>query len=409
MAERSLKLETIQQILDDVRNYGNIQFGQYACKAWGQGPRTEEDWRVVDDWWHNGENRYKAAALYAYGPARAPMNMVRESFESRSDAVLRAGLYAAQGKKLEKELVLGVSHFASKEELGDLPERMQISISDIHDWLNSTSPGRIYLATRACANKNVPLKWLFEVMEGTDRYDYGAGEAAVDVLRKKNIPARTLKQYWNRYWKEDDENETYMGMLKICAGRDDVKSIIREGVNCLIECAPEACRGVNFSLSEINEWRRSRYAIERAAAMYASIGRLDVPDAWVAEALEDYDNSVEYAARLAREGRNFPPIRDFEPSGEVYKRCAGNVIVTAKIPKDAEVRGSCYSEKARANKALIVDVGRDFYGERVGVSLYDKQTLYRVGDEVFIPDFDLGRKECSTGFHFYSVPWWRQT
>ena len=329
------------------------------------------------------------------------MDLIREGLKSHSDILLSAGLYAAQGKSFDKELILGALRAKiglGLNDLGDLPEKMQISISDIYDWLNSSGwGGKANLAVKACVNKDVPLEWLFEAAEN----NFAVRDAVVDVLKKKKPSARMLKQYWSKYVSQR-RRDRFLYILGICAGRDDVKSIICEGVESWIGNAPEACRGVNFSLPEIDEWRKSASSAKRAAAMYASIGRQDVPDEWIVESLDDAINSVEYAARLAREGRNFPPIRDFEPPEEVYKYCLDGVEVIASIPADAEIRGEL-SGKARANKALIVGIEGDFYGEKVGVSMFDKQTLYRVGDEVFIPDFDPGDNEWSTGFYFLSL------
>ena len=316
MAERSLKLETIQRALEEparleansavvavhargdwskgpsAKEYVSlpetVSVGLNACKAWGQGPRTEEDWRVIKDW-SNGDDLHKAAALYAYGPKKAPIDLIREGLKSHSDVLLPAGLYAAQGKSFEKELVLEAlmsragSRFELKD-LGDLPERMQISGSDIRKWLNSSCEYERYLAVRASINRSVPVGWLFDVAENEQYPDIR--DAVVNVLRRWNVTARALKTYWNWYCSQQKRNVSLF-ILGICAGRDDVKSIIREGVESWFGNAPEACRGVNFSLAEINKWRNSVSSSERAAAMYASIGRPDVPDEWIAESLND--------------------------------------------------------------------------------------------------------------------------
>ena len=76
--------------------------------------------------------------------------------------------------------------------------------------------------------------------------------------------------------------------------------------------------------------------------------------------------------------------------------------MTATIPKDAEIRGEP-GNKARANKASIVDVDGEFYGENVGVAGFDCETTYHAGDEVLIRDFYLGDGECAAGFHFFST------
>ena len=95
-----------------------------------------------------------------------------------------------------------------------------------------------------------------------------------------------------------------------------------------------------------------------------------------------------------------PLKRTFEPPAVVYKKCLNNVIVCAEIPVDAQVRGE-EGRKCRVDKAKIIDIIGDFYGEKVGVSTYDCSALYFIGDEIEIEDFDFSDAECSTGFHFF--------
>jgi hypothetical protein len=101
-----------------------------------------------------------------------------------------------------------------------------------------------------------------------------------------------------------------------------------------------------------------------------------------------------------RRGYDLPLIRTIEPPERVYKKCLSGVIVVAVIPKDAQVRGTIHG-KCRADKAKIVEIIGDFAGEKVGVSSYDYKTMYFVGDEVVVDNFDYSNEECSTGFHFF--------
>ena len=124
---------------------------------------------------------------------------------------------------------------------------------------------------------------------------------------------------------------------------------------------------------------------------------LDVIERW----LKDDDWRVRKAAMNACNGRSdIPVIRTIAPPKRVYKKCLGGVIVCAKIPNNAQVRGS-YGSKCRTNKAIITNVIGDFCGEKVGISHFDKKTTYYVGDEIEIESFDYSCKECSTGFHFF--------
>ena len=126
--------------------------------------------------------------------------------------------------------------------------------------------------------------------------------------------------------------------------------------------------------------------------------KLETIERW----LKDADWRVRAAAMNAcqKRGIPFPPSRTFEPPEKVYKKCLSGVIVVAEIPQDAHVRGKA-GGKCRASRAKIVDIIGDFCGEKVGVSQYDKKTLYFIGDEVEIENFDMSNYECSQGFHFF--------
>lgn len=115
--------------------------------------------------------------------------------------------------------------------------------------------------------------------------------------------------------------------------------------------------------------------------------------------LKDGDCDVRQAAMNALGDRNMV-TRTIDPPERVYKKCWGDVIVVAEIPKDAHIRGSI-GQKCRASKAKIVDIIGDFGGTKIGISLYDGETCYFIGDEVEIDNFDMSFEECSTGFHFF--------
>ena len=125
---------------------------------------------------------------------------------------------------------------------------------------------------------------------------------------------------------------------------------------------------------------------------------LDIIEKW----LRDSDWIVWSLAMNAchKNGIQIPIIRSFEPPELVYKKCIAGVIVVAKIPSDAQVRGT-YGRKCRTDKAVIVDVIGDFCGENVGISIHDRKTTYYVGDEIEIENFDYSDEECSFGYHFF--------
>ena len=156
-----------------------------------------------------------------------------------------------------------------------------------------------------------------------------------------------------------------------------------------------------ISLEVIERWLKDSDYDVRTAAMNACNGRSNIPLEVIERWLTDSDWRVRIAAMNACNGRSdIPVIRTIEPPKIVYKKCLGGVIVCAKIPNNAQVRGN-YGSKCRTNKAVITDIIGDFCGEKVGISSYDKKTTYYVGDEIEIENFDYSCKECSTGFHFF--------
>ena len=157
----------------------------------------------------------------------------------------------------------------------------------------------------------------------------------------------------------------------------------------------------DIPLEIIQQWLRDSDCDVRAAAMNACNGK-DIPLEIIQQGLRDSDCDVRAAAmRICEErGIEYPVSRTFDPPERVYKKCVGGVIVVAEIPSDAHVRGRP-NQKCRASKAVIVDIIGDLYGEKVGFSIWDKTTTYRIGDTVEIDNYDLSHEECSTGFHFF--------
>ena len=141
----------------------------------------------------------------------------------------------------------------------------------------------------------------------------------------------------------------------------------------------------------------------RNTAMNACQNRPDIPVEIIEKWLRDADCDVRNTAmKLAKERgiENIPPYRAVNPPEKVYKKCEGGAIVVAHIPDDAEVRGTP-DGKCRANKAEIQEVIGGFFGEPVGISIYDGTVWYYAGDVVKIEDFDYSNEECSAGFHFF--------
>lgn len=87
------------------------------------------------------------------------------------------------------------------------------------------------------------------------------------------------------------------------------------------------------------------------------------------------------------------------PEGEiiVYKN-ANNTILTLKLAVDS-LRLCATTNKCRTNKAFVVSSSN---GTTEILSDYDSSFIYKVGEWVYVNNFDLNRwNECSTGIHFF--------
>ena len=195
--------------------------------------------------------------------------------------------------------------------------------------------------------------------------------------------------------------------MNACNGKDIPLDIIKQWLSdgdCDVRTAAmNACNGKDIPLDIIKQWLSDGDCDVRTAAMNACNGK-DIPLDIIKQGLSDGDCDVRTAAMKYIKDNHienvYIPYRTIEPPKKVYKKCMGDVIIVAEIPKDAEVRGS-YNNKCRTNKAKIIDIIGTFGGTQVGVSIYDMTTTYFVGDDVYIDDFDLSNEECSTGFHFF--------
>lgn len=97
----------------------------------------------------------------------------------------------------------------------------------------------------------------------------------------------------------------------------------------------------------------------------------------------------------------FPQCPDGEFIG--YKK-AGGKIVKLLIPADAK-RSSGTTLKCRCSKAKVLEI-QEIDGSPSEVkevrSKFDNDFIYRIGETVFVEDFDNNRwNECTTGIHFF--------
>ena len=111
-----------------------------------------------------------------------------------------------------------------------------------------------------------------------------------------------------------------------------------------------------------------------------------------------------YGAALYKAKLDWPLICPEKGSFVGYKKCRDNLIVKLEIPENA-LRSSATTGKCRCSKAKVLSI-TDLDGSEVNVehavSQKDSGFLYKVGEVVYVDDFDTDRwKECSTGIHFF--------
>lgn len=92
-----------------------------------------------------------------------------------------------------------------------------------------------------------------------------------------------------------------------------------------------------------------------------------------------------------------------EGSFIAFKKLRDDRICKLQILEDSK-RSSATTRKCRCDKAKVLDIysldKKEHYED--GYSKYDKGFKYRVGEIIFVDDFDEDRwEECSTGIHFF--------
>ena len=168
--------------------------------------------------------------------------------------------------------------------------------------------------------------------------------------------------------------------------------------------AAKSCTNILIPNETIMAWINSRDFYKQIAAAYACKKSTDATEKYLGLLL-DLKNEKVHRLALEIEGA-IPksPLRNtFTPPEKVYKKCLGGVIVVATIPEDAVVYGS-EDGPCRASKAKIVDIEGNYYGEKVGISIYDLSTAYRIGDEISFDakEFDQTyRDHNGPGYYFF--------
>ena len=166
----------------------------------------------------------------------------------------------------------------------------------------------------------------------------------------------------------------------------------------------KACTDVEVPAETVFEWLNSHEYYRQLAAAYSCAKNPAVATRFLGIMLDARNNDVRRVALEVAATIPHPPhYSTITPPQKVYKKCLGDVIVVAKIPDNAIVYGEL-SGPCRANKAEIVGIKGSFYGESVGISVYDLTTTYRVGDKIEFNDDEFNKSKTpysGPGFYFF--------
>lgn len=274
----------------------------------------------------------------------------------------------------------------------------EISLETIQLLLKNADWRIRVAAMKQCVNRDVPLEI---IQQGLKDNDYCVRLTAIEACHGKNIP---LEIFWKGL--NDEDAEVRVAAMEACQGIDiPLKTIQKwfDSDNWQVRVAAmRACEEKEVSLKTIQKGLMDRSPEVRSAAILVCEKKeISLND--IQQLLKDKDawKVREIIRKICKvRGIEIPLYRSIEPPAKVYKKCLGDVVVVATIPDDAEIRGR-FNGKCRTNKAKIVDIIGDISGEKIGISVWDKKTIYRIGDKIEITDFDKSDEECSTGFHFF--------
>lgn len=318
--------------------------------------------------------------------------------------------------------------------IGSCRLNSNLSREFVNELRTSPDPGKRQAAMLACFSGNMPLEW---ALEGLDDCDHLVKHAAVNALQYhgdmpvEQIEGLLYSELWYRKhagvnaciskdlslnilrewaWFDATRNMPKVfcdAAAAACIDNPNIKYKTVERIMCKADTvnakrlAARAFRGRNVPVARIVYLLHSASESAQMAGLYAYSVDMPIPYVEIGEKLISENVYVRRLAAAVCDKSRQKVVRVVEPMGQVYKRCAGGVIVVATIPADAQIRGNS-SQGYRASKAVIEDVVGTFCGEPVGVSLHDHVTSYCIGDEIEISDYDFSYEPMSTGFHFFT-------
>ena len=159
--------------------------------------------------------------------------------------------------------------------------------------------------------------------------------------------------------------------------------------------------GANLSWANLSSANLSGANLSRAKLSGADLSSANLSGANLSRAKLSGAN---LEGILYNENTSFFALQCPEEGSFIGFKKAGGKIVKLLIPEEAK-RSSATSRKCRCSKAKVLSIteldGSDSGLESIQ-SDYSAGFVYKVGEEVSVPDFDENRwDECSTGIHFF--------
>ena len=394
MRHEKLKLETIQIALMSPDRH-TAMAGVVAAR---RNPNIVKS--TVDKWSESDNVMEQAAALYSDKKLSVPENFLEilrgvSLFSGGDFASLIFSAVCKRKNSLFTTFPLDeYADFYNAKIIFNYVTSNPTSSPMIKKWLRSDKWHYTLAGLYGCLllPDYIDFDTLYEIFMETS--DTDVMEAVLLVLAEKNLS----NILWQKlYDKADSVTKRVMVMKHAGFSKRNIV-FFPERLTTHEERA--ALRYLNCQDSFFDYYYKSKNPEIREAMLYYCMGKKDIPQTVIKAGLFSSDPGVREAALELGALNDAFFIRDFEPPEIVYKKCANEVIVSAKIPSGAHIRG-CMNQ-GRASMATIVDIRGGFCGEKVGISMYDHKTMYLVGDSVDVSDFDCSNEECTTGFHFFT-------
>lgn len=218
--------------------------------------------------------------------------------------------------------------------------------------------------------------------------------AAVKAIRAKNLGSMVLQSLYDSYY-DDEYARTYV--LDIYRDR---KGICLDPI-CHHRKNLRRFIGVPVTPTTLLKFAEAEDVDMNIMALYLCAKFENPPFFIINKGMLSAHPDIKEAGVVAAYYNSYPAYRESRMPEAVYKACADGAIVEAKIPKDAEVRGSI-ARGFRVNKAIITNVKGGFCGVPIGVSYFAPSIVYKEADHVVVDDFNPDMSLNGPGLYFFA-------